>query len=197
MTESLDAYTESEEHSMQHPHRWKLWVQKVLDVDIGAWITGSQCMEEADNRVVRVKERTKSTLKSSLLSPPSLAIRNVVLEPYPDIIDDGLHFHCFLLHYLRVKQPSKKRRREVMMVLTDTGNDTCVQHQVTHNPICVILRHIAMHPRRTISYFALHCQIFCEKTVVLKTLCVDIAQEIIASCRCFLSGYLAPFAMLF
>ena len=109
MPESFDAYTKREEETMQHPHSWELWHEQVLDIDIGAWIPLLQGVEELDNRVICIKISTKSPLKRRMLSPPSLAIRNSVLEPGEDFCLDCLHFHSFALHYLIVKQSSNKR----------------------------------------------------------------------------------------
>ena len=49
MTESFDAYIEREEQMMQHFHSWELLHPEVLDVHMGAWITGLQCMKEPNN----------------------------------------------------------------------------------------------------------------------------------------------------
>src|SRR5664279_6619259 len=54
LTESFDAYTEIEEQTMQHLDSRELRHEVVLDVDIGSWIPGLQCVEEPDNRVVSV-----------------------------------------------------------------------------------------------------------------------------------------------
>jgi hypothetical protein len=86
MTESFDAYTEREEQSMQHHHSWELRHDHVLDVNIGAWIPVLQCAEETDNTVICIKIRTKSLLKRHVLSPPSLAIINSVIEPDEDFL---------------------------------------------------------------------------------------------------------------
>src|SRR5664279_1166412 len=122
MSESFDAYTEREEHSMQHLHTWELWHEEILDVDVGAWILFLECVEEPDNRVICVEIRTKSVLKRRMLSPPSLAIRYLVLQPDGDFCLDSLHFHRCALHYLAVKQPSNKRGRNVTMIYRDTWN---------------------------------------------------------------------------
>jgi hypothetical protein len=49
VSESFYAYTEREEHTMQHLYVWKLCHPKVFDVNICAWITGLQCVEEPNN----------------------------------------------------------------------------------------------------------------------------------------------------
>src|SRR3954469_18859529 len=55
MNESFYANTEREEQSMQNFHSGKLWHEKVLDVDICAWIPPLQCLKKPHNRVICIK----------------------------------------------------------------------------------------------------------------------------------------------
>jgi hypothetical protein len=62
---------------MHNLNSWELWQQEVLDVYICVWIPHMRGVGEMDNTVVRVLEQTKYDLQRPMLSPPSLAIRNV------------------------------------------------------------------------------------------------------------------------
>jgi hypothetical protein len=76
-------------------------------------------------------------------------------------------------------------------------NNTCVLHVVAYHPERIILMKVAMHTCMTSIIATFHCKIFLLDTKVLKTLYVNIAQLVIASCRHCLSGYNALTEMLF
>src|SRR5664279_632229 len=95
-----------------------------------------------------------------MLSPPSLAIRYVILKSDSHFCLEGTHFHRCGGHYLAVQQPSYKRGRKITVLFRDIINFTGVRYEVTYPPTIAILWEMSVHPAGTSYCLAFHCQIF-------------------------------------